>query len=179
MGWPTMTSSWCWRTLTWRSRWGFRLFERKGIGKIWKNWKILASYATGLHVRHIKDWCRTWLFLKDKQKDSKINFQELGSYINFLQLGDFRNCGFLLGWWADTIGMGPPTGRGFNVVPGTLKHSLAAQRDDSTLHRDNALVEQPYVQYNDNLLPAMAWFYHVGQILKICHFQRAVWLQTQ
>lgn len=120
--WPTMTSSWCWQTLTWRSRWGFWLFSFKDIGNTWKNWKILGNCTAGLHVRHVRGWCRTWSLLKDKRRDSKRNFQELGSYVHFLQLRGFRNGGFLLGWWADTIKAGPHVGSGFNVAPGILKH---------------------------------------------------------
>jgi len=92
--------------------------SKKRHWKNMKNRKILGNYTISLHVRPIRDWCRTWSLLDDKKKDSKRNFQELGSYLHFLQLG---NCGFLLEWWADTVGTGPATGRGFNAVPGILK----------------------------------------------------------
>lgn len=104
----------------------FQLFElssleRKRVGKIWKKLKNLGNYTTGFHVRHIRDWCRTWPLLEDKQKNSKQNFQNLGSYLHFLHLGDLRNCVFLLEWW----GTGPShSWWGFNVASGILKHTV-------------------------------------------------------
>lgn len=91
----------------------------------WKNMKKklknLGNYTTGFHVRHIRDWCTTWSLLEDKQKNSKQNFQTLGSYLHFRHLGDLRNCVFLLEWW----GTGPShSWWGFNVASGILKHTV-------------------------------------------------------